>query len=135
MQVSPENMLARIMRLENQVFNNNGVGWQSVTLDAGWTTNLAPQYAMVVVGGFPFLLLSGSVQVAAGFSSKTLNNSNPIPSAYRPAHSHDVKYGDAVGNRCHITVGAAGVVTAFAYSGWTTGLLVAELDGCICPLT
>jgi hypothetical protein len=110
--------------------------WHTITLDAGWTAapgNLGtPRYRLLPDGN---LQIAGGAQFTGGFTpSKQLNASNPLPAAYRPPDQHDYRQGDPIGTRCHIVFLSTGVFTCYAFSGYSSGNLIAELDG-IVPLS
>jgi hypothetical protein len=94
--------------------------WHTITMDTGWTTLSgydAPAYRILSTGD---LQLKG----CAGFdftssAGKTMNNSNPLPSGYRPALTHDPRSADLVGSRCHVSISTGGVITCNPPSGAT----------------
>ena len=106
--------------------------WHNLTLDAGWSSvvnRAAPRYRVLADGN---LQLDGVVSATAGSGTKTLNNSNPLPTGYQPAYAHDYYSSDAVGNRMHISINQAGVISATFPAG-ATGTWNAEITG-IVPL-
>ena len=107
--------------------------WHTITLDSGWTgaalSRAAPRYRLLPDGN---IQLDGCASATAGSGAKTLNNSNPLPAAYRPLYPHDYYSSDAVGTRMHISIATSGVITANFPSG-ATGTWYAEING-ILPL-
>ena len=92
--------------------------WHTITMDTGWATETgydAPQYRILPDGD---LELKGCAffDFTSG-AGKTLNNSNPLPTGYRPAFTHDPRTSDLVGSRCHISISTGGVITATPPSG------------------
>lgn len=87
--------------------------WHTITVDAGWTSpalsRSAPRYRLLPNGD---LQLNGAASQAAWVGGKSLNSSNPLPAAYRPANACDFCYSDPVGNRAHLSISTAGVITA-----------------------
>jgi hypothetical protein len=68
----------------------------------------------------------------ASAAGKTLNSSNPLPSPYRPAHSHDFRTGDLIGARCHVSIGSPGVIAANPPNGGTFPLnYYCDIEGVI----
>ena len=107
-----------------------------ITLDAGWTAPgiagyASPRYQLMSDG--INLQLSGIASAAFFAASKTLNAGNPLPAAYQPKFNADYYSGDAVGNRCHISISTTGVITAHVPTGVSSGTLFAEING-IVPL-
>lgn len=90
--------------------------WHLITKDATWA-NLSP-YAAVQYRMLP----DGNVQLSglADFGSnqtvtKTLNSSNPLPAAYRPASQKYVRIG--AGDRATIEIASNGVISAVLDGG------------------
>ena len=108
-----------------------------ITLDAGWTAPgiagyASPRYQMMSDG--INLQLNGIASAAFFAAGKTLNAGNPLQPPYQPKFNADYYSGDAVGNRCHISISTAGVITAHVPTGVSSGTLFAEING-IVPLT
>lgn len=104
--------------------------WHAITLDSGWSTGspyAAPRYRLLPDGN---LQLSGRCSATAWSGSKTLNNSNPLPAAYRPANACDFYSSDAVGSRAHISIATTGIISANLPSG-ATGTWFAEINGTV----
>jgi hypothetical protein len=134
MQFTLAQVTAKIMRLFNTTYNNNGETWHNITLDGGWTLVTgfdAPRYRALSINGMPFLQLSGAAQVSSSTSSNTpLNSSNPLPSAYCPENNHRYRDGDELSvARSVMQVAPTGVVTALASP--TFPFVIAEIDGII----
>jgi hypothetical protein len=104
--------------------------WHAISLDAGWAATgggyAAPRYRMLPDGN---MQLNGAATAVAVNGAKTLNNTTPLPSAYRPANDTDFVYLDAVGTRCHMSLATTGVITA--HYNAAAGNMIAEINGTV----
>lgn len=81
--------------------------WHPITLDSGWSTvsgHPVPSYRLLPDGN---VQLSGYASHAAWTGTTTLNSSNPLPSAYRPA-TEPYFVGDI--NRAAYEITSSGVI-------------------------
>lgn len=86
--------------------------WHPITLDAGWTASSPlPQYRLLPDGN---VQLTG-VATHASFTAPTnVNAGAPLPAAYQPASTKDVKPNNAIDAQAAVAVTTAGVIAARA---------------------
>ena len=105
--------------------------WHAITLDSGWTAASgfdAPRYRLLPDGN---LQLSGAASRAAFTANTNLNNSNPLPSAYRPVNTHHYRGVDnlSVGTvRAGVQISSGGVIEALTAG---TSCTFIEIDAVI----
>ena len=105
--------------------------WHTITLDSGWSAgSITPAYRLLPDGN---LQLTGQATRSGIAGSANVNNSNPLPAAYRPPGTVNFYAYETAFNRAHMTINSAGVITASS-SGTVTGTWYAELNAVI-PLT
>ena len=100
--------------------------WHNITLDSGWTSVVTPQYQLLSIGGTAFVAARGQISHAGVTAATNINNSNPIPAAYRPGATRIYREpvaGDAAGT---VAIGTGGVFQMRA-SGFTATQAI--LDG------
>lgn len=89
--------------------------WQNITLDAGWTSVVTPQYRLLPDG---LVAVRGQATHAGTTAATNINNSNPIPSAYWPTANRIYRppvAGDSAGT---VQISSTGVF-AMRASGFT----------------
>jgi hypothetical protein len=89
--------------------------WQPITLDAGWTSVVTPQYRMLPDGDVE---VRGQVTHAGVTTATNINNSTPIPSAYRPSANRVYRPPVAADSAGTVQISSAGVF-AMRASGFT----------------
>ena len=97
--------------------------WHNITLDAGWTSVVTPQYRLKPDGDVE---VRGQITHAGVTVATNINNSNPLPAAYRPPATRVYRpptAGDSAGT---VGITTAGVLVMRA-SGFTA--TAAFLDG------
>lgn len=101
--------------------------WHNITLDAGWTSVVTPQYRMTPSGDVE---LRGQASHAGFTAATNINNSNPLPSAtpfaYRPAATRIYRAPTAGDAAATVAMGTGGVLQARA-SGFSATQVI--LDG------
>lgn len=102
--------------------------WHPITLDAGWTAGSpAPQYRKDIVSGN--IQFTGNASHAGFTVGTTINSSNPLPSAVRPASSHYYRSNDNF--RAGVQYLSSGVLEAFPAAAGNTQV---DLDGIVALL-
>ncbi|HWG26095.1 hypothetical protein [Actinospica sp.] len=97
--------------------------WHNITLDSGWSASVTPQYRLLPDGN---VQVRGQITHAGVTALTTINNSNPVPAAYRPAATRVYRppiAGDSAGT---VEITSAGIL-AMRASGFTA--TAAFLDG------
>jgi hypothetical protein len=115
----------------NPTSANTYESWHPITLDSGWSAgSITPAYRLLPDGN---LQLIGQATRSGIAGSANVNNSNPLPAAYRPPGTVNFYAYETAFNRAHMTINSSGVITASS-SGTVTGTWFAELNAII-PLT
>jgi hypothetical protein len=97
--------------------------WHPITLDAGWTSVVAPEYRLLPDGN---VQARGQLTHAGVTTATNINNGNPIPAAYWPAANRVYRppvAGDSAGT---VQISSTGVF-AMRASGFTATQAI--LDG------
>jgi len=97
--------------------------WHNITLDAGWTSVVTPQYRLLPDGDVE---VRGQITHAGVTTAVNINNSNPIPGAYWPAANRVYRPPVAADSAGTVQISSAGVF-AMRASGFTATQAI--LDG------
>lgn len=129
MEITLEKVHKRLLRIQNYLYNNNGETWNTITCDGSWTVgggspaNPLPQYMMLPNG---FVAVRGLITCSGTTGILAINNTNPVPAAYRPAATRYYRQPIPADTSGTVQMGTNGILTMRA-SGFSATQAI--LDG------